>query len=42
MSKFFEEVFDLFKESCEKKLSEIIGLTQKYVPGRYETSLGLT
>ena len=37
MSKSFEEVFDCFKKSCEENLSEIIGLTQKYVPGRHES-----
>ena len=30
---FFEVVFNEFKKSCNKYLSEIIALTEKYEPG---------
>ena len=36
---FFEVVFNEFKKSCNKYLSEIIALTEKYEPGRYQINL---
>ena len=39
MSKFFEDVFVGFKETLNESLSEIIAVTGKYSPGKYQINL---
>ena len=37
----FDDIYVKFKRSCKENLSDIIGLNQKYMAGRYEIKLFL-